>query len=433
MVRLVAGGSRQLTHSDGDGGEGAPLFGRRVLVIGINYWPEPTGIAPYTTGMAEHLAELGASVRVLTGVPHYPTWRVSAAHRRRLASREWLRGVEVVRLRHSVPRRMTAVRRAIYEGTFFAHAALRGLREAPDMVLAITPALGGAVAAASVARRVGCPLVVVVQDLMAKAAGQSGITGGSRLTGVTARIEGAALRRATTVAVVSESFRPGVEAYGVRPDRIQVLRNWTHITALGLSRAEARSRLGWPVDGFLVLHTGNMGFKQDLGNLIEAARRLPESAVRVVLVGDGSQRRSLERQATGLSNVRFSGLVDEALYPVVLAAADMLVVNERPGVGEMSLPSKITSYLAAGKPVIAAVSRGGAADLELRRTGGAARVVEPGNPTELAAVLAGLATDGAQLDSMSSAATSYAKAHLGRTAALRTLSRLVLHAQGDHR
>ena len=219
------------------------IEGKRVLIVGINYWPEPTGIAPYTTGMAEYLAEEGAKVTVLTGVPHYPGWRVPSHYRRRLVARERRHGVDVLRLWHSVPREMTAPRRAGYELTFLTHAMMRGLGEHPDHVLASTPALGGALAAASVARRVGCPFTLVVQDLVALATEQSGIKGGGRLTAATARLEGIALRAATTVAVVSNSFIPAVEAYGVASQRIALLRNWIHITPTKLTRDEARARL----------------------------------------------------------------------------------------------------------------------------------------------------------------------------------------------
>lgn len=407
------------------------IAGKRVLVVGINYWPEPTGIAPYTTGMAEYLVERGANVTVLTGVPHYPGWRVPDPYRRRLATLERRNGVDVLRLRHMVPREMTAVRRAGYEATFLTHAALWGLRQRPDLVLASTPALGGALAAASVSRRVGCPLTVVVQDLVALATEQSGIKGGGRVTAATGRLEGIALRAATTVAVVSNSFVPAVKAYGVAAQRIALLRNWTHITRAPLTRDEARARLGWPTDQFLAVHTGNMGFKQDLGNLVEAARLLTAGSVLVVLVGDGSQRRALESQASGLRNVRFTGLVADDLYPVVLAAADVLVVNERPSVGEMALPSKLTSYLAAGRPILAAVADGGASHRELLSTGGAALTAPAGDPAALAAALAALAQDGLRRETMGLAAAAYAARTLGREGTLRALVTLMLRSDGE--
>ncbi|MFN0282228.1 MAG: glycosyltransferase, partial [Kineosporiaceae bacterium] len=151
--------------------ERAPaLAGRHVVVVGINYAPEPTGIAPYTTGMAEHLAASARSVTVLTGVPHYPNWRVPPAYRWMLRCREESRlpndtGLLVHRMRHYVPSRQNALTRAGYEVSFLANAATKRLRNRPDLVIAVTPSLGGAVAAVPMARRHGAKLVVVVQDL----------------------------------------------------------------------------------------------------------------------------------------------------------------------------------------------------------------------------------------------------------------------------
>lgn len=381
----------------------ARLAGRRILVIGINYWPEPTGIAPYTTGMAEHLVELGASVEVLTGVPHYPQWRVAHPSTVR-ATQEWHGGVKLVRLRHFVPRRMTALHRALYEGTFLVRAAARGARARPDLVLAITPALGAALAGVRIARRAACPMVVVVQDLTARATEQSGIAGGSRLTRLTARMEGFALRAATRVAIVSESFRNEVEAYDVAPTRVVVARNWTHIAPSTSSRSEARSSLGWPHGKFIVVHTGNMGLKQDLGNVLAAARELEGRDILIVLTGDGSQRQSLEREAAGMTNVRFAGVVDNSTYAEVLAAADVLLINERSSVREMSLPSKITSYIAAGRPIVAAVVKGGASDRELFGVRDAVITVAAGDPTALATALRGLLMNESRLAGMAAAA-----------------------------
>ena len=76
----------------------------KVAILGINYAPEPTGIAPYTTRLATGLAERGHDVRVLTGLPHYPQWRRDEASSG-FRSEEEMHGVLVRRLNHSVPRR----------------------------------------------------------------------------------------------------------------------------------------------------------------------------------------------------------------------------------------------------------------------------------------------------------------------------------------
>src|SRR3954454_22767756 len=148
-----------------------------------------------------------------------------------------------------------------------------------------------------------------------------------------------------------------------------------------------------------------MGLKQDLGNVVEAARHLADRRdVAFVFVGDGSQRRGLESQATGMENVRFVEPLSSSEYPLALAAADVLLVNERATVGDMSLPSKLTSYLTAGKPVLAATWPGGATGQELSRTSGAALRVDPGYPKALAGAVLGLKADPVARTAMGKAA-----------------------------
>ncbi len=421
-----------------------PLAGKHVLVVGINYAPEPTGIAPYTTGMTDHLATQARSVTVLTGVPHYPNWHLDPQYRYRLRTREIGRqvgdafdgvagigqhdGLTIRRLRHYVPARQSALRRAGYEASFLLNCMTTRVEQRPDLVVAVTPALGGAVAAAQVAQRTGAPLIVVVQDLMAKAATQSGISGGGgNVSAAPPAHERDALPRAHLVAVGSGAFRDQVRAYGVPDERIRLLPNWTHIHASGLSQADARDALGWPQRPFTVVHTGNIGLKQDLGNLVEAARICAErdAGVRFVIIGDGSQRAAIQAQARGLADLEFVDPLDGVKYPQSLAAADLLVVNERPGVGDMSLPSKLTSYLTAGRAVIAAVGDDGATAAELRRTNGAAHLVAPGDPAALAEGVLALRARPGQCREMGLLGRVYAEANLGREAAAGRLDALI--------
>ncbi|WP_088287776.1 WcaI family glycosyltransferase [Kineosporia sp. A_224] len=404
-----------------------PLTDRHALVVGINYAPEPTGIAPYTTGLAEHLAQHAASVTVLTGVPHYPQWRVPAAYRWRFRFSEQSKlpndaGLLMQRMRHYVPTRQTAMTRAAYELTFLANAWATRVRHAPAVVVGVTPSLGGAIAAARLARRHGAKLVIVVQDLMAKAAAQSGISGGGRAATATAALERYALTQADRVLVVSEAFRAQVREYGVPDERISVLPNWSHVSPTDVAGPAARAALGWPAEPFTVVHTGNIGLKQDLGNIVEAARLArADPGLRFVIVGDGSQRSAVQHQAAGLPNVAFVDPLDTEQYPLALSAADVLVVNERPGVADMSLPSKLTSYFTSGRPVLAAVGTDGATARELARTGGAALVVAPGDPSHFVAGVRKLHADDTLCHRMGTIGRDYAERTLGYAAAMTRL------------
>jgi colanic acid biosynthesis glycosyl transferase WcaI len=407
-----------------------PLAGRSVCVVGMNYAPEHTGIAPYTTGLAEIAAELGANVEVLTGVPHYPSWSPSPEYRWRLRAGESRNGVTVRRARHFVPSKPSALPRLLWDGTYLLNTVTMRPRTRPDVVIGVTPSLGGAAAAARWARAYRAPLGIVVQDLVGQAARQSGMAGAGGIAGAAAKAEAALLRRADRVAIISAGMHDQVVEFGVADEKVVHFPNWTHIEPdaadTPVDRPAARRELGWEDDAFVVLHTGNMGLKQDLGNVIEAARLVgAEEKIVFVLLGDGSQRPELETQGTGVGALQFHPPVADDLYPKALRAADLLLVNELPSVGEMSLPSKLTSYFAAGQPVLAAVSDGGACAREIAATRGAGVRVDPATPEALVEAVRSLRSQPQEMASMGEAASGYAQRALGRGTATANVLALV--------
>jgi colanic acid biosynthesis glycosyl transferase WcaI len=120
--------------------------------------------------------------------------------------------------------------------------------------------------------------------------------------------------------------------------------------------------------------------------------------------------------------------LDDVHYPLALAAADLLLVNERPSVGDMSLPSKLTSYFCAGRPVLAAVSPDGATATELHHTNGAGRIVSPGDPALLAGAIRELRADVGLRAAMGRAALRYASDALGRASAMARLDAILERA-----
>ena len=401
--------------------DGRPL---RVLAIGINFGPEHTGIAPYTTQLCEFLSGHGAAVSVLTGVPHYPAWAVDPGYRWRFRKVDKRDRLEVRRLRHYVPRSQSAARRGLYELTFALQVALQRMSERPDVVLAVVPSLLSAVAAQRIAARAGVPLVVWVQDLMGQASAQSGMSGGGAAASVVGRIERWVLQRADRVLVLNPHFRDHVRSLGIPVDRTTVHPNWSHVPApSGADRAHTRARLGWAPRETIVLHSGNMGLKQDLGNVIAAARIAdgdPTNTVRFVLMGDGSQRRPLQQEADGVDAVTFLDPASTAEYADVLAAADILLVNERPTCVDMSLPSKLTSYFTSGRPVVAASPAHGGTAAEIIRSAGGV-LVEPATPRRLLDAVLQMASDPGAAHQMGILGSLYADGHLRAHDALTSL------------
>lgn len=404
---------------------------RRLLMVSTNYAPEHTGIGPYATQIAEHWAAEGHETHVLAGMPHYPAWSVDPGYAGAWRRAEQRGGVTVHRRRHSVPPRQTAVRRALFEGSILLHGTVAPPRiNRPDAVLAQMPSLAGGVLAARLAHRWKVPYVPVVQDLMGAAAVQSGIRGGDRAASLAARAESFALRRASLVGVIHETFVAKVEALGVDPARIRLVPNWSHVQSPTADRVATRARLGWRPEQTVVLHSGNMGLKQGLEVLVEAARRDP--ATRIVLMGDGNQRAHLEELARDVPNLEFAPPAEDAEFMDVLAAADVLAVTQRASVLDMSVPSKLTSYFAAGRPVLASVAAEGGTAQEVRRSG-AGVLVAPEDPEAFLKEVRRLADDPARAGALGEAGPRHVAAHLTREAGLARIDALIEEALGGLR
>lgn len=364
-----------------------------VLFVGVNYAPEPTGIGPYTTGMAEGLAARGWDVAALTGHPHYPWWRVPEEHRGLPASRV-VNGVSVRRVRHFVPRRHNPLTRALHEVIFGLRAATSrwGRR---DVVVVVSPALLASVIVSWRARLRRIPTITWVQDIYTLGVKEAG---GGAGAGLIARSERGLAGSSRRVVVIHDRFRRMfAEDLGVsRP--IDVVRNWSHVPDLaGRRDADVRRRHGWSDGDVVVLHAGNMGAKQGLENVVAAAREAAErgSAVRFVLLGDGNQRAALETLAAGpglTPRLQFIDPLDDEGFQATLGSADILLVNERPGLTEMSVPSKMTTYFATGLPVIAAVDATSTTHDEMQAAG-AGPCVPAADPVALVDAAENLAAD----------------------------------------
>lgn len=349
----------------------------RILLFAINYHPEPTGSAPYMTRLARHLAATHC-VTVVTGHPHYPSWRV------RRAEPEPAANPRVMRYRHFVPRRPTAAGRALYEMSWLSSAGRSLLERTPyDVVLCCIPSLSAGLLAILAGRRHRVPIGLIFHDLIGAGASQSGVAS-ARMGRSLAAAEASLARGASRVAVLCEDFIPYLQSRGVPPERLFRFHNWGRLGEANAGVEETRRRVGWAPSEFIALHAGNMGQKQALENAVDAAARLP-TGVRVVLAGDGNDRPHLEARAqrAGIRNLAFLPVQAAGDYESMLAAADVLLVNQRPTVTEMSIPSKLTAYFRAGRPIVAAVDLESAAAREIGRAQ-AGRLVPAGDAATLA-------------------------------------------------
>ncbi|POH74902.1 glycosyltransferase [Arthrobacter glacialis] len=329
----------------------------RITILGLNYAPEPTGISPYTTRLAEKLVEEGHEITVITGFPHYPEWKLTEGYTgwRRV---EFINGVRVKRVRHFIPSRLNNMHRLHMELSFGVRLLFTRWRN-PDVLLVVSPALFSTAFVLARARfGFKRPATGIwVQDIYSRGLEETG-NGGSRAAKVMKITEGAILRSATQVAVIHDRFKAYIcRDLGVDPSKVNVIRNWTHVQpVVAVDRSATRARHGWNEDDIVVLHAGNIGVKQALENVVNAARLADAtgSKVHFVLLGDGNQRRHIETLSSDVNRIQFISPLPDKEFREALASADILLVNEMAGLREMAVPSKLTSYFSTGLPVLAA-------------------------------------------------------------------------------
>jgi colanic acid biosynthesis glycosyl transferase WcaI len=391
-----------------------------LLILGMNYAPEQTGIGPYTSGLAEHMVQHGHRVTVVTAFPHYPQWRQDAsyAHGRRFV--HWERqGVALRRGWVSIPRNRSARQRVAYDTSLAVTALLNALPlRSVDLVLSISPPLQLALTGALLAALHRAPLLLLLKDLVPDAGVAVGMLQPGRLLQMARLLERFVYRRADGIIVIGEGFRANLAAKGVSPDVITYIPDWADTARIRpMARDNAfRRQLQVGSDQLIILHTGNMGAKQGLRTVIEAAallRDVPE--LLFLLVGDGAERHELESlaQVQRLSNVRFLPLQPAADLPDMLASADLLLLIQRREVTDAVVPSKLLAYLAAARPVLAAVNPASAAATILTASGGGI-LVPPEEPAALAGAIRRWRSTATDHSGPAQRARSFVVEHYGR-------------------
>jgi colanic acid biosynthesis glycosyl transferase WcaI len=261
-------------------------------------------------------------------------------------------------------------------------------RRRPDSILYIGAQPTLAMLARLMARMAGCPYFVNINDLASQAAAEVGIVKSPWLRRLLESFEFAAYRGASGASVLCGSFQEALIAKGYPAHLIRVIRSPVDLSQVRplLPAAEFRIRHGIPESAFVIMYAGSMGLKQGLTNVIEAAALTQTSRLCWILVGDGEVKQELVdlTRRRGLDvTVRFLPFQPVEDVSQMFAAADALLLNQMSAVKDSVIPSKLLTYMAAGKPVLAAVNgRSQGAEILHDTSGGL--IVSPESPQDLA-------------------------------------------------
>ena len=359
-----------------------------VFIYCINYAPEIAGVGRYTGELGGYLSQRHVDVDIVTAVPHYPGWAVPPGFQNQF-SVESRKGARVTRCPLFLRADMSGIWRLLAPLTFAVMSApvaiWRILTTRPRVVLCVEPTLFAAPAALLAAKLVGARKVLHVQDLEIDAAFAVGHLSSRRWLIWLAQIfERFCLKRFDRIVTISHKMAERLKAKGVAQERLFVVRNWVDLDLIKPEETSLsyRDELGLPRDAFVVLYSGNLGPKQGLMVVIEAARRLRKvQNLLFVIAGDGPSKPSLMAAAADLNNVRFLPFQANERLGHFMSVCDLHLLPQLALAGDLVLPSKLGTILASGRPVVVTT----AANTELTEfLGRTATIVPPGNAAALA-------------------------------------------------
>ena len=397
----------------------------RILIYSYNYHPEPIGIAPLMTELAEGLVKRGHEVRVVTGMPNYPERRIYEPYQGKWYCTEVINGVVIQRSYVWIRPEPNLIDRLLLEVSFvvtsFVHA-LKGKR--PDVILLTAPPLPVCVPAAFLGWIHRCSVILNLQDILPDAAIHVGLLTNRKLISIFRVLEKFAYQTATKITVIADGFRGNLCHKGVPKEKIELIPNWVDVDFIKpLPKEPNEFRTQHQLNGkFVVMYSGNIALTQGLETVIKAAVRLRHiPGIEIVIVGEqkalahlkqveeeilaqwqleseqtieqlsGEPDKALEQlqlynETCKHSNVKFLPFQPREKLPEMLAAADLGLVMQKKNVIDFNMPSKIPVLMASGRGIIASVPDRGTAANAIHQSGGGI-IIPPEDPKTLAATI----------------------------------------------
>ena len=367
------------------------IAGQRVILYGMNFAPEIAGVGKYTGEIAEYLTGQDAEVTVVTTPPHYPGWAVRNGYKNEYSTEDY-KGARVHRVPLFLKENMSGIWRLIAPLSFAATSApvviWQILKQRPKIVICVEPTLFASPLAILAAKAVGARTVLHVQDLEVDAAFAVGhLKSVSFLKKAGYLFEKLTLKGFDRIITISQRMAEKLTEKTGNPAQVAIVRNWVdleHIYPLGRSSAY-RQELGYADDDFIVLYSGNIGAKQGLDTLLDAAAKLSSNRkIKFVVAGEGPAKKALCEKYGHLDNVNFLPFQPYEKFNEFMNLANLHALPQERGAADLVLPSKLGGMLASGAPVVVTADQG----TELAEfLGDSALITPPGDADALASAV----------------------------------------------
>jgi colanic acid biosynthesis glycosyl transferase WcaI len=400
-----------------------PVTRKKLLLYSINFSPELTGIGKYNGELVRWLTRHGYEVRVVTAPPYYPQWRIGEGYSGRAYRTETVHGARVWRCPVWVPRRANGLRRVLHLASFALSSVpvmMMQMAWKPDLILTVEPPLFLSPLTVLLAKLFRIKSWLHVQDFEADAAFELGLLPDRQwVKSLVSWGERRLMQAFDAVSSISRPMTDRLYLKGIHKSKVRFFPNWADVRGIYPLREkplELRRRLGLTNGQFVALYSGNLGEKQGLEIVLEAASGLRKQAhIHFIVCGEGVAKARLmaEARRRGLTNVSFLPLQPAEKLNELLNTADAHLLIQKHSATDLVMPSKLTGMLASGRPVVATAVKGTAVHAAVTDAE-AGLVVPPEDAKQLAAALLWLSLNENSCVRFGRNARRFAVANLGR-------------------
>lgn len=344
---------------------------KKVLLISYNYFPELTGIGKYNTELCEHLNDTGYEVKVITGYPYYPNWKLFAGYFNNAHRKEIINGVKVIRCPLYIPVLPTGSTRMIQDLSFYLSSLMVVIYQILTFKtydIIITPSPSFLNGFHGLLLKLFCRksiFVFHVQDLQVDAALELGIIKNKWIKNLLLGLEKIIMSGATVVSTISEGMREKILSKKYKLSEVTLFPNWVDNKKVFRQKVDHSiiEALGIDLQKKIFFYSGAIGEKQGLEVILDMAPGLTIEAPDLLFVisGSGPYKNKLELQAfeLGLANILFIDLQPVEIFNQLLNYAHChLIIQKRQNGGDLFLPSKLSNILAVGGLCVVTASPG---------------------------------------------------------------------------
>lgn len=346
--------------------------GKRILVIGYNYYPEPTGIGKYSGEKVQWLAENGYDCSVITTYPYYPYWKVQEPYHKnrfwyKTEKKSYKKGGKITTHRCPVyvPGTPSGLKRILLDVSFLISAFFKLLQlimgKKFDVVITVVPSFQFGLLGILYKKICGGKLYYHIQDLQIEAARDLQMIKSERVFRALFSLERYIFQKSDVVSSISEGMIRRIEKKANK--KVLSFPNWADINFFYPlnDRERLKEEFGFKASDDIVLYSGAIGEKQGLEAILFAAKELQGMrSLKFVICGSGPYKEKLMELAKGhdLSNVIFFPLQPHEKFNAFLNMADVHLVIQKANASDLVMPSKLTTILAVGGVALVTANQG---------------------------------------------------------------------------